>query len=120
MTAEKETAKIRVIKRPEGEAPDWVRDAWIGLIIPLAEDGGVGEGKTFGTLTGESQGYSLGFRITPKTAVGVLEEHHPDAASWWKERCPTIWKEGATFRFQLDECEVVEEHGKPIEPPQRL
>jgi hypothetical protein len=34
---------IRVIKRPRGEAPDHIRDQWLGLILPgvycKAEDG---------------------------------------------------------------------------------
>lgn len=30
--------KIRIIKVPSGEAPEWVREAWVGLEIPTLEN----------------------------------------------------------------------------------
>lgn len=30
-------ARVKIVRAPQGEAPDWVREAWVGLVLPLKE-----------------------------------------------------------------------------------
>ena len=30
-------AQVKIVRAPKGEAPDWVREAWVGLVLPLKE-----------------------------------------------------------------------------------
>ena len=77
---------------PTGEAPEWVRQEWVGLELPLAENpfeslglelGEVGVAK--GVLGGEADPSNLeGYIIDTDTAVEILSEKSPKAADWWK------------------------------------
>jgi hypothetical protein len=43
---------IRIVKRPRGEAPEDVRDAWIGLVLPVVpRQTGPVDVKGFGVLS---------------------------------------------------------------------
>lgn len=77
--------KIRIISRPQGEAPEWVRDAWIGCELDC-EPKGCGHVPQYsaGVLTGrvtKVAGYAVGqFR-----ALTVLATKDRKAVSWWQE-----------------------------------
>lgn len=109
--------RIKIVRRPIGEAPEWVRDAWIGLSLPLA----VERQRTWwglGVLSGPSnpllqlwalalgKGVKLtGFNVNAKEAVDLLEEVDPRAAGWWREHTPKLVSGQRCFVFDADACE---------------
>lgn len=79
-------AKIKIIKTPAGQAPDWVRDAWVGLEMPIREDGQVVMGRLRGVLGGPPDKENVGgFHVDTGMAVKILEEKNPKAADWWRK-----------------------------------
>ncbi|KPF75355.1 hypothetical protein IP68_08835 [Blastomonas sp. AAP25] len=109
--------RIKIVRRPIGEAPDWVRDAWIGLSLPLAVD----RQRSlwgFGVLSGPSNAFLqlwalglgkgiklTGFSVNAKAAVDILEEVDPRAAGWWREHTPALVSGKRCFVFDADACE---------------
>ena len=78
-------AKIRIIAIPPGQAPKWVRQQWVGLEFPIAEnipspENSIQIGVVFGNLE-DTDGYP----VEAKLAVEILEKKSPEAAQWWKE-----------------------------------
>ncbi|HMK08023.1 MAG TPA: hypothetical protein VK449_03235 [Anaerolineales bacterium] len=115
-------AGIRILSRPAGEAPPHIRDAWVGLTLPLPNDSsgrrrsfrasGVLTGPTtfLGTLSnlllGRTQRY-FGYGVATLDALRVLEAHDPDAAAWWRAHTPHLLKPQGRFIFEAEVCEEV-------------
>jgi hypothetical protein len=113
---------IRITAMPAGGAPDWVRQRWVGLELPLVlhQDKGrhflthsVTEKPGFFAslwriLTGKS-GKQEGFAVATMAAIAVLEQSSPDAAQWWREHAPQLIKPGHHFVFRTDCCHLLEE-----------
>ncbi|MFG6283566.1 hypothetical protein [Sphingomonas sp. S6] len=108
---------IRIVQRPIGEAPDWVRDAWIGLSLPLASKR-EREWRSLGVLTGPpgwlSQIWAMvsgktflvrGYMVNAKAAVDQLADNHPSAAAWWREHTPHMLTGRRYFTFDTAACE---------------
>jgi hypothetical protein len=111
---------ILVIQRPEGDAPEWVRDEWIGLTLPLALDHkqvmlGASVLNTpkswlefwWMRLTGQIW-KAEGYAVVPATAVAVLETRNPAAANWWRENTPDLLGGENLFIFDVACCRPVE------------
>ena len=109
---------IRIVHRPIGEAPEWVRDAWIGLSLPLASKH-EREWRSLGVLTGPRHWLSRmwavlsgktfmvrGYMVNAKAAVDHLAGHHPSAAAWWREHAPHMLTGGRYFAFDSAACEL--------------
>lgn len=110
--------QIRIVTRPAGEAPEWVRDAWIGLSLPLAHP----RAQTtigFGVLSGPrgslrqrvaalmGKGERIkGYIVPAQIAIERLASKHPDAAAWWRTNCPHLMAPGHALMFRVEECEV--------------
>ena len=113
--------KIRIIATPPGQAPEWVREKWVGLELPLAErfqgrvrtlTSGVLEGPpTFlGFLSRLFRGrvsLNQGFAVESAAAIAILETKSPDAANWWRENTPALLAAKRCLLFQKDVCEVI-------------
>lgn len=108
---------VKIIRRPEGEAPEWVRDAWIGLVLPLAVDDVV-TSAAFGVLSMPRNRLAewwrlrtrkfdtvTGYVVDAGLAIDLLAETQPEAADWWRTHCPFFCKPGQTFIFDLPACE---------------
>lgn len=96
-------AQVEIINTPPGQAPDWVRDAWIGLILPVDMDAvGVLQMGIFG---GEGQNDG-GYNIPTEKALEFLEKKDQRAARWWYDNLPFMppW-----LVFHRDVCKLVEE-----------
>ena len=114
---------IRITAVPEGAAPKWVREKWLGLELPLV----IKQKKTrkfftrsvlenpdglFGALrrilTGKSEKQD-GYAVATLAAIAVLEKADVDAAAWWKQNTPQLLKPGQFFVFKSDCCYLMEE-----------
>jgi len=108
---------VRIVKRPFGEAPEEVRDAWIGLSLPLLEDlPRLIERRSAGVRTGPRSWLGMllmrgprkrGYAIDSAAAVNILEQFDPSAAAWWRTNAPHLFKPGRCFFFN-EECSVSE------------
>ena len=113
--------EVRIVNVPPGEAPEAVRRAWVGLVLPLAP----GETRprsvpSFGVLTGP-RGWggqilrlltgrynrTSQYVVPVDAAIEVLERASPEAAAWWRENMPDLIGAGRTFGFAADVCEEI-------------
>ena len=115
---------IRIIATPDGEAPKWVRKAWIGLTLSLLDGdfGKRGKKHGFGVLTDSNHsffrqlmnillGRSIlydGYAVDAVDAVKVLSESNPTAAQWWHENAPHVLAGKQAFLFEAEVCEEVD------------
>ena len=113
--------KIRIISPPPGEAPEAVRQAWVGLVLPVAEkyaklkappSTGVLTGPKgfFGVLFALFRGkvkFTPGYVVPAHAAVEILARHAPDAAAWWRQHAARSIAPGRHFVFARSACEVV-------------
>jgi hypothetical protein len=112
---------IRIVKRPNGEAPEEVRDAWIGLLLPvlprysrMIERRSVGVrarprtwlGMWFKSL---SRPRKRGYPDDTTAAIDLLASVNASAAAWWRTNTPDLFKPGRCLFFD-DECCTVENH----------
>jgi hypothetical protein len=89
--------KIRIVTRPRGEAPEEIRDAWIGLSLPvLPRYSRVTERRVVGVLTGPRSFLATwlvqslprgprmrGYPVNTAVALDILDQASPRAATWW-------------------------------------
>ena len=122
--------QIKIVAAPQGPNPLWVREAWIGLFLPVLE--GNNQPQHYFVLP-EKVGYratgwkeyflSLWFRVTGQMgvtegypvpsarAIEILAIPRPDAALWWKENASCMLRSGMVFIFDLPSCERDENEG---------
>jgi hypothetical protein len=107
---------------PPGEAPAWVREKWVGLRLPLAQNSADPTTKlTAGVLTGPRGFFAAlkafytgrldvteGYTVDAPGALDALESAHPEAAVWWKEHRADLFRPGRRFMFQKASGHVVE------------
>ena len=119
-------AYLKITSTPPGEAPDWVREKWVGLSLPLAdEEEAAHTFETFGVLSypksrigyywGRLRGTvrkETGYIVYSAAAIEVLDQSSPDAATWWRSNVPWVELQGATFVFQ-EGCGHVDTLGAP-------
>ena len=81
------TGRIRIESLPDGEAPEWVRQAWVGLVLPCApimvfekERKGVLSHKDTTKKDGE---YII--NVPQEASLRLLRRKSPEAAAWWAE-----------------------------------
>jgi hypothetical protein len=109
--------QITITRRPIGEAPEWVRDAWIGLSLPTSQSAKK-HWRGVGVLTGPTRALQLwwallrgrtisvtGYLVDSKIAVDLLGEKNAAAAQWWRENTPELIASGRGFVFDADACE---------------
>lgn len=105
-------AAIRIVSRPAGEAPEWVRDAWIGLVLATCGAARPVDARTVGVLTGprslwkalwlfisrrSARGRGYLVRVLP--AIEQLDAANPPAAAWWREAAPHVLTRWGVFQF---------------------
>lgn len=98
--------KIRIVSRPQGEAPEWVRDAWIGCELAcLGNTCGHTPAYCGGIVTGAVTKVT-GFDVEQVHAIQTLLARNPQAGAWFLERgYPTP---GECFRFVATCAKVLE------------
>ncbi len=106
---ETQMGKIKVIKTPEGEPPEHVREAWVGLTLPCHPYMGYPSDGTleYGVLTKEKAPRNrYAVSVPQDQALDILEKINPEAAKWWRERHYPIL--GDNFSFAEDEVQIIE------------
>lgn len=108
-------AKLKITSVPPGEAPDWVRQHWVGLALPLP-DGCEAPVTlpTFGVLSTPKTRigqYLARFFGRARTETGYLVESLPafdllaqssrEAADWWRAHTPELAQPGRYLLFQV-------------------
>jgi hypothetical protein len=114
---------IRIVRPPVGEAPAWVREAWVGLVLPLKETAlrtmprcGVLSGPRsdlamlWASLTG-SPVTTTGYLTHAAEAIEILGRAKPAAAAWWREQAPKFLRDEAEFLFDAPACQRVSDAG---------
>ncbi len=113
--------RVRIIALPPGEAPEEIRRAWVGLVLPLAfGEFGLRSIAVSGVLSmprsyfGEiwrrltfRRKYELQYVVSVESALGILEKTAPDTAAWWRANTPHLIVPGGLFAFAADACESV-------------
>jgi hypothetical protein len=112
--------KIRIIDVPPGEAPEQVRGAWVGLVLPLVHTGRRSV-QSVGVVTGPKHWWmrllwlalgkcqtEIGYVVDAPAAIAILAERHPDAAAWWSTNAPRFLRPGHTFVFRAQACEEID------------
>ena len=96
--------KIRIIDVPPGQAPDWVRKAWVGLEIPLAVQLSAASSLQEGVLGGKPENLG-GFQVRGEIAITLLSKKSPEAAKWWHRNAPYVLSEILVFKKNV--CELI-------------
>jgi hypothetical protein len=115
--------RVRIVEVPPGEAPEHIRRAWVGLVLPV-EHGENGPRKvmTSGVLSGP-RGWlttvlalvrrrlreTKGYLVAGSRAVAILERLDPHAAAWWRAHAPHLVDQRGYLVFQEHVCELVDE-----------
>lgn len=104
---------IEIVRIPAGEAPEWVRQAWVGLVLPCDPYLGYGMNPEKGVLllkeNGGIQRKRFSFAVLQKDALGILRNYSPNAAAWWRiHGFPRDIPGEDRFSFAEDEAKVVQ------------
>jgi hypothetical protein len=109
---------IRIKSTPPGEAPGHIRQAWVGLEIPVpARFAGRCRGFQVGVLSGPKSRIGalfaiffgraqreVGYIVEAKVAVDLLASRSPEAAEWWRQIAPRFIEPGRYFMFAAECC----------------
>jgi hypothetical protein len=97
------SGKIRIIGVPPGQAPVEIRQAWVGLELPVIE-GEVTQNIPIGVFGGPAEN-SGGYRVDGQKAIELLGQKSPTAAEWWKQNAP--WALLRPLLFAKEVCEEI-------------
>lgn len=112
---------VRIVATPAGEAPEWVRKAWVGLDLPCKSAksamfvtlGVTAPAPTFWAKLGMSLGFGgerqKGFAVPAIAAVEALAAVNPEAAAWWRENTPQLLRPGQALLFDEAACKMADE-----------
>lgn len=98
-------SSIRIIAIPPGEAPRWVRQAWVGMVLQVDEV--TAGGNQVGVLGGPAQNGD-GFSVYATAAFDELYKKDQRALAWWQHNCPHLFRDFARLIFTKSACEVIE------------
>jgi len=108
---------VLIVSPPQGEAPDWVREAWVGLRLPTKDGRGARRYLSAGVLTGPDgvlpmllglvtgrTNTASGYYVPSQEALAILDAARPEAAAWWRAQAPRFFKRGHAFLFDDAAC----------------
>lgn len=96
-------AQIKIIAIPPGQAPLEIREAWVGLILPIAENKS-SDTIQMGALGGKPENLG-GYDVETKVAIKELKKKSPKAAKWWESNINPEWAPRLTFKREV--CELI-------------
>lgn len=95
------SGSITITKLPEGEAPQWVRAAWVGLVVPVIA---ISYTEAFGLLSKSQLGPRLMYIVPQREAIKALKKKSKRAATWWTSI--GFPRPQETFGFNFDEASI--------------
>jgi len=81
--SKKPAGYIRIISIPGGEAPEWVRECWMGLELPYVE-----EAKTVRSDVSAKKVEGEFYCVDVREALNTLTNRSPEAAQWYVDHVP--------------------------------
>ncbi|MEK8048500.1 hypothetical protein [Ideonella margarita] len=113
---------LQITNVPDGEAPQWVREMWVGLSVPIAQrDPSPLSVWTFGVLSGPRNivlcwlAYfkgdlrkARGYLVEVPNAIDALAVKSPEAAAWWRTNTPHLIRPRRYFVFQQADVHVID------------
>jgi len=105
MSINSATGRIKIIKIPQGEAPEEIRREWVGIFLPCEPILGFSNSTQFGAVTGRKKQNSYSFHVPQIEAIEALEKKSPGAAKWWREH--HYPQPNMNFVFDEDEAEII-------------
>jgi hypothetical protein len=114
--------RIRITEVPPGEAPLEIRQAWVGLVLPLAvRSSRPSRVPIAGVLSGPKSLLGMilncfkfrrtfwdGYPVNVLAAIEVLEKADPKAAAWWRHHAPHLLSRWRRFVFPANCCQLLE------------
>lgn len=97
------TGRIKIVKVPAGEAPLWVREAWVGVELPCFPDMGWVPAK--GALSGQKIEVGSGVIVSQDEALKLLGIKNAEAERWWRNHGHP--NENVNFVFREGDIEIV-------------
>ena len=108
------SAVLKITSVPPGEAPAWVREQWVGLSLPLAQQSRDAHSfRTFGVLSQPKGRFrqliarllgrvplERGYVVESSVAIDLLAQGSSTAADWWRANTPDLLQPGQYFLFQ--------------------
>jgi hypothetical protein len=102
--------RIRIVAVPPGEAPQGIRQAWVGVELPLVAGQKQPQASAVhGVMSGGLAGSALAYVVDGRTAVERLASHDPNAADWWRENAPHVLAAGYQLLFPADVCQPIDQ-----------
>jgi hypothetical protein len=99
---------IRIISAPPGEASSSIREAWVGLELPLAKAKDQGKKLAGMEVLSWKQNCTTGYAVDGRVALERLAAHSPEAAAWWRENVPLVLDPGFQFIFHVESCQMLD------------
>jgi len=97
-----------MIKIPAGEAPEHIRQAWVGLELPCDPILGCPDQPEHGAVSGEKADRNrYGFSVPQFEALEILEKHNPEAAKYWRDQGFPKSPPYDYFGFDEGEAEII-------------
>lgn len=85
-------SSVRIVKTPQGQAPLWVRQEWVGLEISLTQP------------IGNSSTNHEGYEVSIRTALRELRKKSYHAANWFEVN---LFTQDGNFKFTKEECKYL-------------
>jgi hypothetical protein len=95
---------VLIVATPPGIAPEEVRKAWIGIVLPV-----LGRETADLIAARKAEGFlsdNAGYVVTGPKALEALERHNKEAWEWWVIHFPRLLTEGV-LAFEQTVCQEV-------------
>ncbi len=89
---------IQILRTPRGEAPEWVRKAWVGCSLSCFARQYVDDNT--GVVSRMVEKRSEVYIVDQAVAIEALERNAPHAAAWWRSQ--GFPQPGKSFSFDID------------------
>ncbi len=93
---------VRIVDVPAGEAPDAVRKAWLGLVLPSI---GRKVPRVISLFSYRKSDRDPKYLVPVESAISILEQKSPEAAAWWRANTPHVLSRDRYFAFAVEDCE---------------
>lgn len=94
---------IQIIGVPDGEAPEWVRKRWVGVIVPVV---GITTSLGIGTVSNKPSDSDPAFMVLQSVALEHLIPDADDAHEWWTAN-GFPQSPDACFGFKIKQCRII-------------